>query len=407
MKPFLNYLSIAAIVIVCGGAGYGVYRKSLSISEQTPPKPTPPPMAVEVTRLQQRPISDRVELVGTLEATAQGRVQARTAGYITKLPFDVGDYVEQGTLLVELDDLKATESLKEAAASLRVAEAQRDASLAKQRNLKTRLNNYQELLKRNVLTRQQLDDLRSEHEVAEAEVALNQALVEQADSALETSRLNLEDTKIRAALSGYVSERFSDVGDLTDPNTPILSLVNLEVIRTIVHIVEKDYDRIKLGQTAVVRVDAYPGMEFPGKVIRIAPRIDLETRTAAVQIEIQNSDAYLKPGMYARVSLRFEDKEHAHVVPMATIQHDEKQRFVFLVNSNDNRVERRNVTIGIEDGRFSEILQGLSAEDQVVSLGSRLIRVGDRVDPVEAPPEDEFHPASPPSLADFPVITSE
>ena len=407
MKSFLNYVTIAVILIVCSGAGYEVYRRSKAISEQSSPKPKPPPMVVEVTQLQQRPMSDRVELVGTLESATQGRVQARTAGYIKQLPFDIGDYVEQGTLVVELDSSQAQESYKEAQAALRVAKAQREASLTRQTQLKTKLSNYQELLKKNVLTKQQVDDLSSDFEVAQAEVAVNQALVEQADSLLETSRLNLEESKIKAALSGYVSDRYAEIGDLANPNTPILNIVDLELIRTVVHVVEKDYDKIKLGQTALVRVDAFPGQEFEGKVIRIAPRINIETRTAAVQIEIQNSETYLKPGMYARVSLQFENKEKANVIPMATIQHDHEQRFVFLVNPKDNTVVQREVTIGIEDGRYSEILTGLSTDDRVIALGTRLIRAGDQVDPIDAPPDPLPPAGTAPSQSEYPTITSE
>jgi membrane fusion protein, multidrug efflux system len=407
MKSIVNYLSLSAIVIVCGGAGYGVYRKSLEVSEQSPSKPKPPPMVVEVTQLRERPISDRVELVGSLEAVMQGRVQTRTAGYIKKLPYDIGDYVEQGALVVELDDSQAQEAFKKAEAALRVAQAQQEASVTREKQLQTKLTSYEDLLKRNVLTKQQVDDLRSDHEVAIADVALNRALVEQANSALETSRLNLEETKIKAALTGYISDRYAEVGDLADPNTPILNIVDLALIHTIVHVVEKDYDKIKLGQSAVVRVDAFPGKEFPGKVIRIAPRIDLETRTAAIQIEIHNSENYLKPGMYARVSLQFARKEKASVIPMATVQHDREERFVYIVKPKENTVERRNVTIGIEDGRFSEILQGLSADEKIVALGSRLIREGDQVDPVEAPSDDGITTENDPSLSNFSGITSE
>lgn len=408
MKSILNYLTFAAIVIVCCGAGYGVYRKSLAISEQTPSKPTPPPMVVEVTALRQKPIVDRVELVGSLEAVTQGRVQTRTAGYIKTLPFDIGDYVRKGELVVELDDSQAQEALKEAEAALDVAKAQQEASVARKEKLETRLNNYKALLEKNVLTDQQFKDLQSDFKVTQAEVTVSDSLVNQAKSALETSRLNLAETKIKSALSGYVSERFAEEGDLADPNTPILNIVDLERIHTLVHVVEKDYDKIKLGQSSVVRVDAYPSKEFSGKVIRIAPRIDVATRTAAVQIEIENSENYLKPGMFARVSLQFGKKEQAGVVPMATVQHDGEERFVYLVRPKVNIIERRNVTIGIEDGRYAEILQGLTPEDRIVALGSRLIREGDQVDPVAAPAEvDESASDTDPLLIEYPVITSE
>jgi RND family efflux transporter MFP subunit len=407
MKSIFNYLSLATIMIVCGAVGYAVYLKSLAVSQEAPPKPTPTPMVVEVTSLQQRAISDRVELVGSLEAVLRGQIKARAAGYIKKIPYDLGDFVEAGALVVELDNLKAREAFKESEAALKVAQAQRDSSLARERNLRTKLANYQELQRKNVLTRQQLEDLSSEHEVALAEVDLNRALVAQAESALETNRLILEETKIKSAFSGYVAERMCEVGDLADPNVPLLSVVNLDVIRTVVHIVERDYDKIKLGQRAVVRVDAYPGMEFAGKVIRIAPRIDLETRTAPIQIEIRNPEAYLKPGMYARVSLQFEEREHANVVPLATIQHDRDERFVFLVRPDDQTIERRNVRVGIEDAQYAEIREGLSRDDQIVALGSRLIREGDRVDPIPAPGDPESLSEPSPALDDFPVVTSE
>ncbi|HSG70704.1 MAG TPA: hypothetical protein VLA12_09840, partial [Planctomycetaceae bacterium] len=93
----------------------------------------------------------------------------------------------------------------------------------------------------------------------------------------------------------------------------------------------------------------------------------------------------------------------------ATIQHDQNERFVYVVRPKENTVERRDVIIGIEDGRYTEILKGLSADDRIVGLGTRLIREGDPVDPVDAPPEAEADAASEiaPSFIEYPVITSE
>ena len=122
---------------------------------------------------------------------------------------------------------------------------------------------------------------------------------------------------------------------------------------------------------------------FEGKVERIAPQIDIETRTAAVKIQIENPHGYLKPGMYARVSLEFAEKPDASVIPLATVLEADGESYVYVADKADAEttiVRKQPIETGIVDGEQVEVIQGISPDDLIITLGNRLVKDGDRVE---------------------------
>lgn len=392
MTSLLKLLFVLLSFAVCAGASFGVYHYSTLLSEtKQPPKPKKP-QAVEATRVAKQKIADRVELVGTLEADAEANIRPRSAGYIKKLPYDVGDYVEAGEVVVELDQSQAEEAKTQADHALTVREKELKASKTRFEQLDATLERYKELKKKNTITQQQLDDMQAQRDVAEANRDLAQAMVEQAKSAQKAAQLMKDECQIKTSISGYVAERLAEVGDLAAPVDVLLRIVDLSSVYTVVHVVEKDYDKVRVDQLARVEVDAYPGKVFEGKVERIAPQIDIETRTAAVKIQIENLEGYLKPGMYARVSLQFEEKPETNVLPLATILEEEGQSYVYIADAADEEttiVRKQTIQLGIIDGEQVEVLQGITADDLVITLGNRLVKDGDQVDVKRVEGSDE------------------
>ena len=380
MKAILTLLAVGTSI----GLGWGVYNYATQAANRDVPPVAKQPVSVEVMATAKRPIEDRAQLVGSLMAGAQVQVLAPRNGYIMKLPFDVGDRINHGDVLVELDDREQQELLAGAQAALGVARAQTKTARAQEEMARNELERQKRLVSRSATTQQSLEEAQSQYEIAIAQRELEEARVKQAQSEVDRHQLAVTDSKILAPISGFIGERLVDVGDLAKPDVPLLRIVSFETVRTVVHVVEIDYPRVKVGQSATIEVDAYPNVEFFGTVIRKAPVLNPNTRTAAVQIEIPNSDQLLKPGMHARVSLMFERRE-AMLLPVAAILDQKDRPTVFVVENDPPTIRMQEVKTGINDGEFVEILAGLSPDDQVVTLGNRLVKVGQVVQPVNVP----------------------
>lgn len=380
MKAILTLLAVG----ISAGLGWGVYMYSSEIADNSVPPATKQPISVETMISHEQPIEDRAELVGSLTAGAEVQILAPRNGYITELPFDVGDPIKRGDVIVMLDDREQKEMVAGAKAALVVAEAQKRAAEAEEKMALAEYRRQQRLVDRNAASQQALEQAKSQWDIAVAQRELEEARVKQAQSEVDRNQLALEDSKIIASMSGYVGERFVDVGDLAKPDVPLLRIVSYNKVRTVVHVVEKDYPRVEIGQDATIHVDAYPRKEFFGKVIRKSPVLNPNTRTAAVQIEIPNKDQLLKPGMHARVSLVFE-RRNAIVLPVAALVEQNDRPAVFVIENDPPTIRKQEVVTGINDGEFVEILSGLAADDQVVTLGNHLVKNGQVVDPVEIP----------------------
>ncbi len=379
MKLLLAPFTISA----CLGLGWVVFVDSQDRQQRSARDKSTEVVSVQVTRVKTRTIEDYIDLVGSLEPVSEVEIRSRTSGYITKLPFDLGDAVERDAIVVELDDSKNQEMVSSAEAALAVAVAQLKAQVAKRDFAEKEVERQNELAKSGVSTQQQREQAKSQLEIAKAELELEQARVDQAKSELENSKLSLKETRIAAPLSGFVAERFVEVGDLAQSDIPLCRIVDLATVRTAVHVVEKEYPKIKAAQRATVQVDAYPGRAFVGTVVRKSPVLDQDTRTATVRIDIPNPDGLLKPGMHARVRIVFERRERVEVVPVASLLENNETPTVFVVAGEPPTARLQKVTVGVNDGTVVEILSGVSGDDLVVTLGSRLIRDGQAVTPVE------------------------
>jgi len=383
----LKYIFLVPLsVAVCTYVGWTVYQDSLAHAKPTGKKDKNRQklaVSVEVTRVQRRAIEDRIELVGSMEPIAQVEIRSRISGYIKKLTLDVGDTVKKGDVVVELDDSRHQESVSEATAALKVAEAQLKSSRAKQDLAEKRLKRFEQLARTGVATNQETEEAAAEVEISKTEVELQLARLAEAAAILGNSKLALEETKIYAQADGVVSKRWVEAGDLAKPDVPLLEIVDLSRARTNVNVVEKDYPKVQVDQVATLHCDAFPDKTFIGKVVRKAPVLDAETRTATVFIEIENPQSLLKPGMYARVSIVFSTRQKADVVPIAALIERDENSAIFVVTGDPPVSNLHEVETGIVDGESVEILSGISENDRVVTLGSRVIQPGQRVRPVE------------------------
>lgn len=371
----MKYLLYPLILAGCCFASWTIYDRSNTAANNTEEEPREKqPIAVDATVPQQRKLEDRIELVGTLEPLVRVNIRARMGGYIKSIPFDVGDPVDTGTRLIKLDDDHAREMVESSTAAWKVAQAQLKAKQTARQLAAADVARLRELAATGASTDQEIEQSQASVDIAAAEVELEEARVEQAQSDLQRAELSLRETEIKSPLTGIVAERPVDMGDLAQPDEPLLTIVDVSKVRTVVHVSERDYLKIEAGQTARILIDAVPDRAFVGTVIRKAPVLDESTRTAPVQIELDNRDGTLKPGMYARVSLVFSRLSSATVLPASAVIQEAAGAFVYRLSGTPLQADYIPIKIGIEDGGWIQVLDGLDSADRIVTLGNRLLR---------------------------------
>jgi len=289
----------------------------------------------------------------------------------------LGDSVRKGQVLAVLDDREIREQVRQAEASFEVARAtirQREADL---KFAETNLERSRNLFARQLLPQQNLDDADARQQAAAAQLDLSRAQFEQARARLDELRLTLENTRVVSPVDGFVARRELDPGAFASSNAPVVSVVDIELVRLVANLVEKDLRRVQPGTPARVDVDAFPGETFEGRVARVAPVLDPATRTAQMEVEIPNLSHRLKPGMYARVALLVSKHENALVVPRNALVDLEGRSGVFLVEGGTARFQV--VKPGLLDLQRAEILSGLTEGQRVATTGAHALRDGDPI----------------------------
>lgn len=183
-----------------------------------------------------------------------------------------------------------------------------------------------------------------------------------------------EKAPVESPLSGIVGRVYVDKGTNVTPQTAVALVVDIDRIKVRLDVPEKYLPQVSIGQQARVRVEAYPGEVFTGTVTRISPIVETETRTAPIEIVIDNPGHRLKPGMFAGIQLILEKRENVPAVMKEAVIGREPSAYVFVVNGGVARM--RDVTLGIGENDRIEVLKGLTAGDLVAVMGQERLRDG-------------------------------
>jgi HlyD family secretion protein len=336
-----------------------------------------PPLTVELGKAARATIQSEITVVGNLIGQATVSVASRAAGRVESVAVRLGDRVSRGQRLAKIEDFEIQEQVKQAEAAQQVSEAtirQREADL---KLAQTNAERSRNLFERQLLPKQTLDDNEARYQSAIASVDLARAQASQSKARLDELRINLGNTIITSPVNGFVSKRTVDPGAFVSQNVQVVEVVEISTVRLVANVVEKDLNELKTGNTTRVEVDAFPGEVFTGRIARVSPVLDPATRTAPIEIEIPNSEARLKPGMYARVSVTTSTRKQALVVPATAIVDLGGRRGVFTP-LNESAVFRA-LDLGTEQNDIVEVLAGLAEGDTVITTGSSALRDGDRI----------------------------
>ncbi len=310
---------------------------------------------------------------------------SRVDGYIGKIYVDKGDLVKASQLLVEIDHTDYQHAVNQAKANLAAARArvaQQDASL---RNATLTLHRMRALIKDQFVSQQDLDNAQVSYDAAAAALDSLGAQVQQMAVAQAQAETNLAYSYIRAPFAGYVAERNLDLGAYVSGATAgtstisrgILTLHEIETVRILIEVVEKDVPLIQVGQKADVRAEAYPERIFEGTVTRIVQALNRATRTMTVEVDLPNKDHVLKGGMFARVEVLVGSHRNAIQIPIDAVSRLEDAQYVYIVR--EGKAQRMPVEIGVREDSRVEITKGLDGSEQVIVSGKDLVHDGTAV----------------------------
>ena len=379
----IAFLAVGALLY---GLGVGPFKEELAKGQQRGGRRRGKTVSVKVAKVRIGDVEEKLSYVGSLMPNASVMVAPKIAGRVEKLFVRVGDLVREGQLVARLEKDELAEDLKEAEASLNVYKATLKGKEAELSNLKRKLERSKTLFEKDLIAREAVDTLETQVLSAGAQVELTKAQMAQMRSRLDNARIRLNYTEVISPFAGYVGKRFVDRGALVNPNTPLVSIVDISSVRVDISVVEKDYRKISSGQLADVTADAYPGRRFQGKVARVAPVLNQETRTGGVEIELPNPAGDLKPGMFARAEIVVQRRSGVLLIPEGAQVRTPKGYGVFKVLNKGSKVRLVSVKTGISHKGWVEIKGSLQPGDRVVTLGSNLLRDGQKVTVTEERP---------------------
>jgi RND family efflux transporter MFP subunit len=382
----------AVLALVClaalGWAGWQGYEKiaaKLAAERSKGAARGKAPVAVEVAAVVQAPIRDLRVLSGTLRANAQFNLAPKIAGRLEALKVRIGDTVRRGQEIGHLESAEYVQRVEQARAELQVVEANVEQCRSTLAQARRESERAEALRQKQVASQAELDAAQSHLQLCEANQKVALAQVTQREAALRAAEVQLSYTRIVAMWEDQstevvrvIGERFVDEGAMLKANDPIVSVVELHPLRAVVQVTEREYPSIRVGQTAELACDAFPGRTFAGDIVRLAPLLKETSREALVEIDVANQDQALKPGMFVRVTLELARREAATVVPVSALARRGDAQGVFVVDDAGKTVRFVPVVLGILSGELAEVISPALA-GVVVTVGQHLLDEGSAI----------------------------
>ncbi len=326
-----------------------------------------PAVPVSVAPVQRQNLNSYLVLNGIVEPERKVEIYSYLSAYVKKIVREEGDYVKENDILAELDD-------KEIMISYNQARIQLDQAKL---NLEEAEKNYirsQELVKRSLVSEQ-------EFQATEAQYKQRQLEYKNRVEDFNNLQLQLNWTKIRALSEGYITERLIETGDRVNANTQVYTIEDFNPLLIRVFVPTSDAIKLDLGMSAEVTTEVLKGLVFKGHVKLINPRIDVETGTVKVTVEVVDNSLRLQPGMFVEVQIAIGTKENVLVIPRKAILYKQNKSFVFVLDRS--QVSQREVLLGLLEEDHVEVTKGLDEGEVIVTVGVEGLKDGQRVDVIQ------------------------
>ncbi len=365
-------------------------------------------------------ISQKIKTSGEIKPMLGVGIIPETSGKIEEIYVDVGDFVKKGQKLAQINDETQQAQYAQAKASLNVAnaaikmqevtiesaksslvsaKAAVEASESQLKNLTITRKRLEKLFSEGAVSRQDVDDIITKYDNANAAHISAQTNVKRANDAIQTAlvtlemrkaeqtqatanlnavKVNLDKTVVDAPFDGVITARYEDPGANANMNKALFDIEQSNPVKIIGTVIEKDLYQLIAGKTnVVITVDSVVG-NFKGVVTKIYPSIDNSSRTGKIEIHLDNTDNKLRTGMFAKIDVLVTTHEKAVVVPRDSLVKYDNNYLAYVVEKQGNQyiAVKRDVKVGIFDDDRVEVISGLKAGDRLISKGTEFVREG-------------------------------
>jgi membrane fusion protein (multidrug efflux system) len=345
VMPWVLLILLFSLAAISGGCNQSESKAQDEVQKEEIRLPQ-----VSVQEVRPFPLRDILILPGQTEPWEDVRVPSDTAGKVEWIGPDEGDIVKKGELIAKVDASSLKASLDQAQAAFDLAD-----EVYKRRV---------ELHEKKLIAKEELDRSRTERSVAQGD--------------LKKAQVYYARGFIKAPTGGVVNHLFVDQGEFVGRGDPLADIVNVDKIKVNVDVPEMDVRFLKKGQDAIVRIDAFPEKQIPGKVDFVSFKANPATKTFHIKVIIQNPDKDIRPGMIARAAFLRRTITDALTAPLFALVDKSGERLLYVVE--DGVVQARTVTIGIIDGDRVQITNGLKAGDKLIIKGQSEVEEGMKVE---------------------------
>ncbi len=339
------------------------------------------PVPVRTFKAARIEFTDMLPTLGTVRGQTEVELKFEVSGILRELTFREGDMIRRGQVLARLDD-------SEGRLRLEYAQSKLDTSQAQLKLAKKRLSINERLYRLGAIIRPKMEESQIEVEQAETQVKTAQ---KEADLA----RNELTKGVLRAPQDGVMGTREVESGEYVSPQTVVATLMDVNAVFVELGIIERDIERIRLGQLVKVTVDSLPNTPFEGRIDNLAPLIEGKSRTLTAKVKVENTQGQLLPGMFARAEVAVFEKPDALVVPTSALKDQDGDgtfESVFVVQ--DDMATTKPIVLGYLTTDYAEIQEGIIEGEQVITEARGNLKEGSRVTLLEAE-EAAFERAEP------------
>lgn len=343
-------VGLLAIAVTLSSCGSDAQSKDADTPEETAPA-----VPVEAASVEVGAAAAFFSGTASLEAEDEATVVARVGGVVEQILVEEGTYVEAGQALAQLDDDRLRLELTRAEAELNKLER------VYERN--------KQVYEKQLISTEEFERIKSDYEMQRA--------------ARDLAQMQLAYATVRAPISGVVSARHIKTGNMIRENDPAFRITDFDPLRAVMHVPERELNTLHEGQTATLHFDALPGAVFTGRVKLISPTVDPETGTFRAIVEVRDPSRQVKPGMFGRVQIQYDQRENALLIPKQAVLEEDDESVVFVVQ--DSLALRRTVTTGYTSDDRIEVLDGVAEGEWVVITGQATLQDSARLEVINQP----------------------
>lgn len=331
---------------------------------------------VEAASVIGRTFAEEISVAGTVTPFIEARLSPKVMGRVSSVNANIGQRVEQGQILLTIDQADYLTALRQAEANLAMAEANSIQAETGYENAKLNYQRTEELYKQGAVSSSQLEAAKGQLAAAESAYKANRAQIAQCQALLEKASTDYQNTGVRAPFSGVVAKRSAEVGEMVSQQTTVFTLIQDDPLLVKVNLPENAVTKVSLGQQVDIFV-ASTGKTYKGTVSTVAPQADSVTRAFAAEIRLAWAGHEVKPGMVADLIIRVKEVDNALVVPTDALLDEDSGSGIFVV---ENGVARhRKVTTGLVGQGYTQVISGLQQGEVVAVRGNHLLVDGMKV----------------------------